>query len=269
MIRINQKVSDYFRFRMLSEQKSITHFISTNIKRVNAVTRHDFDICFSTGKTHEEVFNNRNILATETGIPLENFVMQKQIHSDRVQIIDSEHKGKGVFKRDDALDDSDAMITDCKNICLFLFAADCVPVLFYDPKNGVIGAAHSGWKGTVNKIAQKTVQKMGEVYGTKPEDILVGIGPSICVLHYEVGNEVVDAVETAYGTKEGFLTLNHNTGNYHFDLQYAVREQLRAIGLKEDHIETSGLCTFEHESLFFSARKNKNTGRFGAGIMLV
>jgi YfiH family protein len=269
MIRKIESVSDYFHFQLLTKQKRIIHFISTNIRKEHTTVRHDFDICFTTGKTHKEILENRKILAKETGIPLENFVMQRQIHSDRVQIVDAGDRGKGVYTCDDALDDSDAMITNCKNVCLFLFAADCIPVLIYDPIKGVVGAAHSGWKGTVKKIAQKTIEAMGQTYGTKPEDVIVGIGPSIGVSNYEIGSDVATAVELSYGTTEGVLKLNPTTGNFHLDMLYAVRTQLREIGINDDHIEPSDLCTYEQEGLFFSARKNKNTGRFGAGIMLI
>jgi len=175
MIRISSDVSDYFRFQNLSLQKGITHFVSTNIRKQNEKIVHDFDLSFSTGLSKETVMKNREILAVETGFPLTNFVMQEQVHSDRVEVIGNEHKGMGVFNKEDALPVSDAMITNHQQIGLFLFAADCVPVLFYDPRNSVIGAAHSGWKGTVGKIAQKTVLAMKNSYGTNPEDVLVGV----------------------------------------------------------------------------------------------
>jgi hypothetical protein len=269
MIRIQSKVSDYFLFQNLSKQKEITHFVSTNIRKHNETIVHDFDLCFSTGISKDAVLRNREILALETEIPLINFVMQEQVHSDKVQIVGNEHRGMGVFNKADALPDSDAMITDHKQICLFLFAADCVPVLFYDPKNNVIGAAHSGWKGTVGKIAQKTVLAMKTTYGTNPEDVMVGIGPSITVHNYEVGEEVVAAVEQSFGTKKGFLEYNTKRGKHRFNLQYAVRMQLIDIGVKNENIEVSGLCTFDRDDLFFSARSKKNTGRFGAGIMIL
>jgi YfiH family protein len=269
MIRINSNLTDYFQFHLLSEQKNLKHFVSTNIKKENSSILHHFNISFNTKNTDSEVLRNREILAVETNISLSEFVMQEQIHSDNVRLIDSTFKGRGVYKREDALSDSDAMITNEKHICLFIFAADCVPVLLYDPVNKVIGAAHSGWKGTVSKIAQKTVIAMSEKFGTNPNHVIAGIGPSISVEHYEIGDEVANAVVNAFGTEKKFLKLNRTSGKFHFDIWFAVKHQLLEIGLKEEFIEISGLCSYNRSDLFFSARRQKNTGRFGAGIMMI
>lgn len=269
MIKKQLSKTDILQFRKLSKFNEIKHFVSTNIKKENRIISNDLDISFNTGRNYCEILQNRKIISEAAEIPLENFIMQDQVHSNRIKNISKNDKGKGVLDHNDALHDTDAMITNKKGLCLFIFAGDCVPLLFFDPINLVIGAAHSGWKGTVKKIAQKTVFKMQAKYGSNPEEIIIGIGPSISVSNYEVGENVVQEVEKTFGTKKGYLMYNKVSGKYHTNLWYANKKQLIDIGIPENNIEIAGLCTFENSDLFFSARRNKNTGRFAAGIMLL
>ena len=160
------------------------------------------------------------------------------------------------------------MITNKKGLCLFLFAADCAPVILFDPVNKAIGAAHSGWLGSVKKIAQKTALKMHEVFNSEFENLQIGIAPSISQDNYEVGDNVTEAVIDSFGSNSGLLEPNSSTGKYHFDIQASIVKQLTEIGVLQKNIEVSEYCTFSRQDLFFSARGKKNTGRFGAGIML-
>ncbi len=259
--------TDILRFNLFPEQK-IKHFISSRNYKTDSSVSSDFNISLENKTTDKNVVNYRQILSETVKIPLENFVMQNQVHGNHITIIDETHRGRGIYNHKNTVQNSDAMITDRKNICLFLFAADCMPVLFYDKKKQVIAAAHSGWKGTVKKIIQKTVLKMIEIYNSNPNDIIAGIGPSISVENYEVGENVISEVKNAFGTKEKYLRFNKTNGKYHFDMWYAAKQQLIEIGIPENNIEISGYCTYDNNDLFFSARKG-NTGRFGAGIILI
>ncbi len=259
--------TDIFLFENLSKFNNLTHFVSTNVRKEGKRTSHDFNISLESGDDTEKVILNRNSLSKAIDIPIENFVMQNQVHGNNVKIITEEEKGKGIFNHSDSVQDNDAMITNKPNICLFLFAADCVPILFYDSNKHIIGAAHSGWQGTVKKIAQKTALKMQEVYNSSLKDIIVSIGPSISLKNYEIGENVLTAGKNAFGTIEDYFFYNKKSGKYHFDLWYANKQQLIDIGLIESKIEISNMCTFDRSDIFFSARKN-NTGRFAAGIML-
>ncbi len=269
MIKKQLRKTDIFQFANLSGYSKINHFVSTNIKKQNQLISNDLDISFNTGRDFNEILQNRKTISEAIKIPLGNFVMQNQVHSNKIKIISQADKGKGVSDHNNAIQDTDAMITNEKGLCLFIFAADCVPLLFFDPANTVIGAAHSGWKGTVKKIAQKTILRMNEVYGSKSKDIIVGIGPSISVLNYEIGENVILEVEKSFKTKTKFLKYNSASNKYHLDLWYSNKKQLIEIGIHERNIEIAGLCTFDNPGLFFSARRNKNTGRFAAGIILI
>ena len=268
MIATSTRETEIFQFHNLSEHKNISHFISTRKGGVSLNSFGGLNISFETNDTAENVLKNRSILARATEIPLETFVMQNQVHGNSVIKVIAADKGKGIFSHKTVIGDCDAMICNEPGICLFLFAADCVPILFFDPVTKVIGAAHSGWGGTVKKIAQKTILEMEVNYGCRPENILVGIGPSISVENYEVGENVIEAVIKAFGTTEKYMTKNPKTGKMHFDMWFTNKKMLTDIGVKEENIEISNLCTFDKPELFFSARRDEPTGRFGAGIFL-
>jgi len=265
---IKSSETDFFQFNEMSKYSKIKHFISTNRRKNDDKIFYDFNISLESNDKIEKIIQNRKSLSKTVNIPLENFVMQNQVHGNNVKIISAKHKGKGVYKHSNTIQDNDAMITNIPGICLFLFAADCVPILFYDKKKEVIGAAHSGWQGTIKKIAQKTVLKMREVYQSSISDIIVGIGPSISVKNYEIGENVLKEGEKTFGTIENYFQLNKSTDKYHFDLWHANKQQLIDVGIKPENIEISEMCTFDNSDFFFSARK-KNTGRFGAGIMII
>ncbi len=268
MKEIHTENTKYYSFDVFSKHKDIKHFVSLRIKKKVNKIYNNFNISLEAGMPYKEVILNRKLLSKDIEIPLENFVMQNQIHGDNITTAEERHRGKGILNHNTAIQNSDALITDKKNICLFLFVADCMTILFFDTKKKVIAAAHSGWKGTVLKIAQKTALKMIKEYNSSPADIIVGIGPSISVKKYEVGENVVTEVEKAFGTKENYLHYNSNSKKFHFNLLYAAEQQLADIGIPPENIELPDFCTFENNDLFFSARK-KNTGRFGAGIMLL
>jgi YfiH family protein len=156
---------------------------------------------------------------------------------------------------------ADGILTDNADITLFMRFADCVPILLMDPVKKVIGIIHAGWQGTSQKIALAAVKKMQECYHTHPEDILAGIGPSICQQCYEVGSEVYDAFIENFGEKaNGFFTYKGN--HSYLNLWKANQETLKDAGVTQ--IETSGICTACHLDDWFSHRaEGGRTGRFG------
>jgi hypothetical protein len=166
-----------------------------------------------------------------------------------------------------AIPDTDALITAEQGIPLMLFFADCVPVLIFDPVGKAVAAVHAGWKGTVASIGQKAVLAMQERFGTRPEDCLAAIGPSIGPCCYEVDQPVVEALEQAFPWWEDLIIPRGE--RWMLDLWEANRRQLEAIGVHKRNIEISGVCTSCNTELFYSHRAEKGkTGRFGAIISL-
>lgn len=167
---------------------------------------------------------------------------------------------------------ADAIVTDRPGMALMMRFADCTPIFLYDPRRKVIGIAHAGWQGTVKRIAAHTVQVMQARYGSKPEDILAGIGPSIGAHHYQVGEDVIQRVEETFGPDSKYFLRPHLRDGIHFGVQFdlwqANRQVLEQAGVK--HIEISQVCTACHLDDWYSHRaESGRTGRFGALMALL
>lgn len=161
---------------------------------------------------------------------------------------------------------ADIVLTDQPEVTLFMRFADCVPIMLVDPGRKAIALAHAGWLGTVRGAARSAVSALQERCGSQPEDIHVGLGPSIAPDHYEVGEDVLEiysktfpeSVDSYFIRREGKLWL---------DLWSANEEQLRAMGVNQ--IEISRICTACDTTRWFSHRAEKGrTGRFGALLAL-
>lgn len=152
-----------------------------------------------------------------------------------------------------------------------ILVADCLPVLFFDPKNQAIGLAHAGWRGTVNHVAAKTLLAMGEAFGTKPEEVRSALGPCIGPCCYEVGEDVKNEFGAVFPWAEEVLR-RHSPNRWKLDLAEANARQLLEIGVKEENLIRSGLCTVKNIDLFYSHRVEAApqgpTGRFGVIMML-
>ena len=183
-----------------------------------------------------------------------------QVHSADAVIADAPRDTKSELLQ------ADAIFTDKPEVTLYMRFADCVPILFYDSKKGVVGLVHAGWLGTVRGMTSAAVTKMREHYGSKPENISAAIGPSIGVDHYEVGADVIAKVQESFGSDAERLIETRSSKTY-LDLWSANVIQLQKSGVEK--IEVAGLCTACHLDDWFSHRAEKGkTGRFGALIGL-
>jgi YfiH family protein len=268
MIFDNSKSIPFALFELLKPfENSIAHFVTTRNESVLPLSQNYFTIGLNGGVDNDIVLNNRRVLAEQFGFSPSSYVFASQIHGNLVAIVNDEDRGKGAFERSSYLCDIDAMVTNRKGICLVTQAADCVPILFYDPVKKAIGAAHAGWKGTVAKIPAEVVKTMVAEYGSNPKDLIVGIGPSIGPCCYEIGDEVVAMVKESFGSTDGFILENKKFTKPVFDLWEANRRTLVESLVKPENIEIAGVCTKCNNHLFFSARAG-DLGRFGAGIII-
>lgn len=237
------------------------HFVSGREGGVSSGKLSSLNLSFKVGDETAKVEENRKRLANAFSILSEKLIFPDQTHSINIQLIKT---GK------ENLEDTDALISDTKGICLAVMSADCVPVLLYDPVRKACAAIHAGWKGTVGKIVLKTIQEMKSNFGTDPSHLLACLGPSIGPEVYEVGREVIDEVEKAFGAKAGIIVKEGKEGKGLLSLWEANKMELASADVKEDNIEVSGICTYKNSDQFFSFRKAKdNTGRFAAGILLI
>lgn len=174
-----------------------------------------------------------------------------QTHSDHIEIAD---------ERTD-YPDTDGLIFNQPNTLVYLRFADCTPIIFYDPTGKVGAVTHAGWRGTAQKISVKTIEKMEREFGTKPQDVIVLIGPAIGVCCYEVSNEVKDKLLSTVSDSEG-LYKERNV-----DLKSINARQLREIGVEK--IDICPYCTSCNNDLFYSYRRENGTKeRHFAGLFL-
>jgi hypothetical protein len=249
-------------FENLSHIKGIRHFISTRNGGVSNPPFDTLNLSFNVSDDPKHVAVNRQILSSALGFKLECITAAKQVHGNKVAVVTKAMRGKGAKDHVSALGGIDAMVTNVPDILLMIQVADCVPLLFYDPKKKVIAATHAGWRGTVLEIARNTVNSMVKRFKSDPAYIYVGIGPSIGPCCYEVGREIIREA-----SKDLIKTRN---GKNYFDLWEANKSQLIEAGVPVSNIEVSGVCTHCNSDTFFSSRAGGGvTGRFGAGIMLV
>ena len=268
---INKKIDllDILFFENLLECKEIRHFVSTRKGGFSKPPYNSLNLGLHVGDDPDNVLKNRKRLATAIGIPLRHFTIGRQIHSGNVTIISEGSRGRGSAKHEEEINDTDAMVTSVTGICLVILVADCVPMLFFDPEKRVIGVCHAGWKGTLQCIAENTVKAMESRFGSSPQDIIVGVGPSIGPCCYKVGPDVISQVETIFHTKKEFILNELKSGEGYFDLWKANLTQLLQAGIERKNIEMAMSCTCHNPGLFFSYRHQKgDTGRFGAGIIL-
>ena len=186
-------------------------------------------------------------------------VIPRQTHTTNVQVIND-------VPTPEELQDVDAVVTQLKDFCLCVSTADCVPILLYDKEKEVVAAVHAGWRGTVGRIVEKTIEVMKSQYGSEGKNIVACIGPSISLESFEVGDEVYAAFEEA-----GFdmTRIARRYEKWHLDLWEANRVQLLANGVLPEHIEVAGICTFQHHEDFFSARRlGIKSGRILSGIQI-
>lgn len=244
---------DFFTFTHFKKSPSLLHAVTTKSNDLP----YAFSLALHTGEEVENIVANRSKLSNllHSYEPL-HYIVANQTHSDNIKVI-TQKETKGWKSLSDAIEDCDALITDVKGVVLNILTADCVPILLYDKRKGVVAAVHAGWKGTKAQIVSKTVHKMKEVYGCDPKEIIAGIAPSIGRCCYEVGKDVA---EHFFDMPEGFTPKDEK---YMLDLPFINKQQLLAAGIQEKNIEMSDTCTACEVERFFSYRKEQGcSGRF-------
>lgn len=189
-------------------------------------------------------------LCNDAGFEIENLTSNIQIHSDIVNVINENNIEQKI--------DGDALITNVANVPLLIFTADCVPIAIIDKKNKAIGLAHAGWRGTYDRIGQKTIELMEKEYNTNSDDVVCVIGPSIGPCCYEVSEDLVEKFNTNLTNyDEKFYIIKE--GRYYLDLWKINEYILKSSGVKENNIINLNLCSSCNEENFHSYRKHDKT----------
>ncbi|MBT9771786.1 peptidoglycan editing factor PgeF [Coprococcus catus] len=260
----------YIQFKNLSATGIVKHGFSTRKGGVSTGIFSSMNLNFKRGDDPDAVMENYRRMAAALNMRVEDMVLSDQTHTTNVRVITEEDRGKGILKPQD-YSDVDGMITNVPGIVLVTSYADCVPLYFVDPVRKAIGLSHSGWKGTVGHIGQKTVWKMHEVYGSEPKDIVAAIGPSICQSCYEVSDDVAEAFRANFTADEAAdILLDKGNGKYQLDLWKANWYVLTDAGILPEHLSVTDLCTACHPDLLWSHRKtNGQRGGLSAFLSLI
>lgn len=252
-------------FDNLAKTGLVKHGFTTRHGGVSTGYYGTMNMGFSRGEEKSAVSENYRRLADALELDPMAFVATQQTHTTNILEIKVEDKGAGVTK-ERTYHDVDGLITNEKGINLVIFGADCVPVFLLDTKQKAIGLAHCGWKGTANRMAERIVERMIEVYGTNPKDIVAGIGPSIGKCCFQVDDPVVDLFrkQIAFADEIIFDDVTEQE-KYKIDLWETNRRLLENCGVEQ--IEISGLCTMCDTERFYSHRKMGEQRGVMAGVM--
>ena len=256
-------------FPRLEETGVAVHGFSTRQGGISRGIYQSMNLSFKRGDEEAYVRENYARLARAVGFSCENIVCSDQTHTTNIRTVTEKDRGKGFIKPKD-YKDVDGLVTNVPGLVLTTFYADCVPLFLVDPIRRAIGLSHSGWRGTVGKIGKRTVEVMKEQYGTKPEDLIAAIGPSICQDCYEVSEDVIDAFRGAF-EEQYWKELFYETsgGKYQLNLRRANERIFQEAGLKPEQIVTSSWCTCCNPKLLFSHRATQGKrGNLGAFLML-
>lgn len=285
----------YLQFESLTRTGVVRHLFTTRGGGVSEGIYASMNLGFTRGDDRKCVEENFRRVAELLGCRPEDMIASDQTHTVNVRLVTGADRGHGIT-REKTFFDTDGLVTEERGIALATFYADCVPLFFVDPAHPAVGLSHSGWRGTVQGIGEVTVQKMQECFGSKPEDIIAAIGPSICANCYEVGQDVAEHFlgefwEKYHNDRVCRLTtdpakmrdaLLYRKEKSHQDLENAedVKYQLNLwaanqcvlekAGILPEHIEVTSLCTCCNSRELFSHRASHGQrGNLGAFLGLM
>jgi hypothetical protein len=258
----------YITFKKL-QKAGVVHGFSTRLGGVSKAHLSTMNLSFNRNDNPDNVRINHMRLGEAVGYDYRKLVFSDQVHKTDIYKVTEKDAGKGITKESDICR-IDGLMTNVPGIPLMTFYADCVPVYFYDPVQHAVAINHSGWKGTVAKISRYMIEAMNLEYGSRPEDLICAIGPSICRSCYEISEDVAQDFRKAYTSKEyeNMIEKKEN-GKFQLDLHLANYYNLTDAGVRPENIDVTDICTCCNPELLFSHRASKGMrGNLGGVIML-
>ena len=244
----------YLSFKALEDTGMVINGFSTRLGGASKGRFATMNFSYSRKDDPADVLENFTRMADALGVERDRMVVSYQTHTTNVRRVTREDEGKGVIRERDYRN-VDGLITDVPGITLVTFYADCVPLYLVDPVHHAIGLSHSGWRGTVRRMGQVTMDAMKEAFGTRPEDVTACIGPSICRDCFEVGEEVAQNFREAFEAKYWPELLEEKAGGkYQLNLWRANEIIFLEAGIRPEHIQVTDICTHCNPELLFSHR---------------
>lgn len=219
------------------------------------------------GDNRNAVIENRKRLYEQLPECPKALIIPHQTHDIVVRTIREDFFQQSEDAQQLSLEGVDSLITDLPGVCICVSTADCISVMIYDARLGVVGIAHAGWRGTVKGIVTALSEAFSTQYESRPQDRFAIIGPGISVDAFEVGDEIYEAFDKAGFPLQSITTRKMK---WHIDLWEANRWLLLESGLDVSHIQMSGICTYQQNEIFFSARRQGiASGRILNGMMRI
>ena len=218
------------------------------------------NLSFGVGDRPQDVLENRHRAAAALGADLADFVLGSQVHGAVARIVTGADRGRGAAVADEGVGEADALVTGDPGTVLGVAVADCVPIVLYDPGAHVLACVHSGWRGTVARVAQAALAAMATL-GARPSSVIAGLGPAIGPDRYQVGDDVSEAVREAFGERATLALRPDGTGRWLLDMWAINRLVLSEAGVAGDRIHVAAVGTGP-PGPFFSNRTARPCGRF-------
>jgi len=241
----------YFDFSNLSGFKEIVHGISTR----------EFGDMRLKGTDKKDSVQNRERFCDALGISLDSVVMAEIVHSNRIAVVGQSDRSRGARTFRTVIEGADGLITNEPGVNLMVTVADCLPIMAYDPVKKVVGIAHAGWRGVIGGIASQLIVGFRS-FGSSPENIIIGIGPSICQKHFVVKSDV----RSEFLRKNSKAVFVRNNDGY-VDLKKCVFDELIQNGVSKVNLEVAKECTICNNYYFSSFRADKEQTIFQAAII--
>ena len=240
-------------FPALEALPFVRHAFSTRLGGVSTGEFSSMNLNFGRGDPRETVEENFRRFCAAAGFSMESLTASAQDHHTTVRRVGAAERGVGVTRPRDR-ESVDGLITDDPSVTLVTYYADCTPLFFVDPAHRAVGLGHSGWRGTAAGMGACMVRRMEEEFGSRPEEIIAAIGPSIGACCYEVDETVYEGFAPLETLGLSNFFFRAGDGKYRLDLWEANRRILLAAGVLPEHISTARLCTRCNDSLLWSHR---------------
>lgn len=240
-------------YKALADTACVEHGFSTRLGGVSQGIYKSMNLSYARGDDKESVDENFRRFCGKLHMDWQKAVSTDQTHTANVRIVTEADAGHGICRPKEFFD-IDGQVTNVPGLPLITYHADCVPLFFVDPVRKAIGLTHSGWRGTAARIGKNTVETMEKAYGSKPEDIIAVIGPSVCQSCYEISEDVAEAFMRGFHVSDE-LVYAKGGGKYQLNLREANRQIMVDAGIKPEHITVTKWCTSCHPDLLWSHRK--------------
>lgn len=272
MVERHEHDCTYLQFERLAAMPGLAHAVFTRRGGYSRPPYAGLNLSAATGDDRAAVLRNKALVEETLGLPL---IATRAVHGNAVQVIaPNEGETPGGMRERYRTLPGDAMIADRPGFAMCWAYGDCAPILLYDPRHHVCALVHAGWRGTAATVAPRAVTALTQAFGTRPHELLAGIGPAVGACCYEAAGDVLaafaaDAFAWEHARFEERPRADGRGEAVWLDVAASNQAQLVAAGLRAERIEMSGICTGCRTDLFYSHRvEPKPSGRFAVAIGL-